>query len=102
MIEFILLGVVVVLSISGSLVYVANKKIAANMHMKLVKPVDESGLKNSPYKIDRKYSSYSNTDIYVIKNGMVTIDTSTFYDLPTALKSMNELEKIGGYKQTKI
>lgn len=106
MIDIILLIVVLSLVVASSLVFIANKKIAANMYMKLVKPeeieVDESGLKKSPYNIKREYSNYSSCDLYRIRNGSVTISTETFYTLNSAIKSMNELEKIGGYKQTKM
>jgi len=104
--QIILLVVVLALVVAASLVFIANKKIAANMYMKLVKPeiieVDDSGLKKSPYTIKREYSNYSSCDHYRIKNGNITVDTETFYTLNSAIKSMNELEKIGGYKQTKL
>ena len=104
--QIILLIVVLALVVAASLVYIANKQIAANMYMKLVKPeeiaTDESGLKKSPYNIKREYSSYRSCDLYRIRNGSVTITTETFYSLNSAIKSMNELENIGGYKQTKL
>lgn len=104
--QIMLLIVVIALIVAASLVYIAKVSIAAHMYMKLVKPetieVDDYGLKKSPYTIKRYYSNYSSCDYYRITNGNNTVDTETFYTLNTAIKSMNELEKIGGYKKTKL
>jgi hypothetical protein len=102
--QIILLIVVLALVVASSLVFIANKKISADMYLKLVKPdvVDDAGLKSSPYTIKREYSSYSSSDYYNIMKGSSRVDAERFYTLNSALKSMNELEKIGGYKQTKL
>lgn len=83
------------LLLACSLVYLANKKIAASLYTKT------TGIVVSPYHIMRAEGYGGDFRYYIAKKNR-RVDHKLFYCIEDALDSMNELEMIEGYTITEF
>lgn len=102
-----LLILVGILTFACLCVYFGNKKIAAHVYEKTVAAYYASdpnydSSKESPYRIERIYSTYSDKYFYYIFKGKEKVDSSSYKSVKEAQVSLNELEKLGNFKLTKI
>lgn len=99
MFQYIILSVLVLMLLISSLcVYFGYLKICNDLYVKVqgIEPTDKS-----PYSVRRIYNETSGRDLFYIYENDKLVKTKTFFYLSSAYASMNELEKLGGYKVTK-
>ena len=98
-----------VIFIAAFIMYLNVKSIAAYVYVKTVCPDPEEHLSKSPYGISRELDSNGKWGYCITKNGEIMysddrgkLTAPVYIEFMSALKDMNLLEKIEGYKITKV
>lgn len=104
-INAVLLIVAVLLLATALFMYFGYLKIASELYERVAfetTEYDDSNLPNSPYRMEREYSTSDECDKYYIYKGSFKATYQEFSTAKKAQKSMNELEQIGGFKRSKV
>ncbi|AQW88998.1 hypothetical protein pEaSNUABM50_00494 [Erwinia phage pEa_SNUABM_50] len=91
------------LVLAAGLIYLANKKIAANVYTRTYLEIhgqDPANAKKSPYSIVRTYNRWDESRYTVVEKGKPVSPVLT--SLNEAKKSMWELESLNNYDKSKF
>jgi hypothetical protein len=103
--NIVLLIVAGMLLIAAVFVYFGYLKIANSLYIRVVEtppPLKPGELKPSPYRIVRLYNQTNCKDFYYIYRGSTQHVNRRFETAKEAQDSMNELELLAGFIQTKL
>lgn len=103
--NIVLLIVAAMLLVAAMFSYFGYLRIANNLFVRLVEqpePPKPGELKTTPYRITRYWNKYQNKDLYYIYKGNTHHVDRAFSTAKEAQISLNELEQLEGYTQTKV
>lgn len=100
--DIVLLIVSVLLIAAAMFSYFGYLRISSILYVRLVEQPEPGELKPSPYRISRYWDKYVEIDHFYIYKGSTMHVDRRFYTAKEAQTSLNELEQLEGYTNTKV
>ncbi|AQW89000.1 hypothetical protein FDH34_gp445 [Serratia phage BF] len=94
-----------IMFISALIALMVNRSIAARIYERTILDLAQSDLPDSPYGVSREPRGDGSWGYCITKNGKIVFSSDTaqiFPSIGTIINEINKLEKIEGYKLTRV